>query len=198
MKTMHHRLGRHRKIVYICLLFTAFSRLLTCNFNSESKMTPHKVTGIIGTKNMPTTMLGLSSLHGVDYADQFSITTGIDATPEQWARAIFGNVPSTSQVFIWRYLLGLRISRDREASSTTVAGWKIGGEGQDFLRLEANSWLLSGNLVVHRTDSQVSLVTLVQYETWIAWPWWCLLGLVHRKIVPVILRRAVGRIQASQ
>jgi hypothetical protein len=72
----------------------------------------------------------------MDYADLFVLTlpTPAAATPEGWARAMFGNVPSPAERLIWRVLLGLRLACGR--SSATVGGWRIGGRGTDWIRLE--------------------------------------------------------------
>src|ERR1700753_3379985 len=91
-----------------------------------------------------------SSLPQIDYADLFSLDVELAATPEQWARAMFGDVPSLAEQVIWRGALRLRLSPER--SPDTVGGWRIAGRGDDWLRLEAASWLLSGNLVVVTGD----------------------------------------------
>jgi hypothetical protein len=111
----------------------------------------------VGTHNIPESVRVLSLLPDIDYADQFTLATDVDATPEQWARAMFGDVPSVAELLIWRGLLGLRLSRGR--SPATVAGWQIGERGDDWIRLEAASWFLTGNLLVQTPDGRVSLAT---------------------------------------
>lgn len=94
----------------------------------------------------PSTWSSASSLPDRDYADAFSITTDAFASPERWARAMFGGVPSPAQRFIMRGLLGIRLRRDR--SPHTVAGWRIAEVSAHWIRLEAESWFLSANLAV--------------------------------------------------
>ena len=136
-----------------------------------------------------------SSLPRVDYADRFSLATDAGAGPEQWARAMFGDVPSAGEVLIWRVVLGLRLSRGR--SPATVAGWRIGGRGTDWIRLEAASWFLGANLVVQATDGEVSLGTFVRYERRLGRYLWPPLSAVHRFLVPRVLRDADARVRAA-
>lgn len=55
-----------------------------------------------GTHNIPKSVHALSSLPDIDYADQFTLSTDADATPEQWARAMYGDIPSVAELLIWR------------------------------------------------------------------------------------------------
>jgi hypothetical protein len=77
---------------------------------------------------------------------------GTQAAPEQWARAMFGDVPSVAELLIWRGLLGLRLARSR--SPATVGGWQVSGRGEDWIRLETASWFLTGNLLVQTADGR--------------------------------------------
>lgn len=137
----------------------------------------------------------LSSLPHIDYVDLFSVDTDTTATPERWARAMFGHVPSAGELFIWRGLLGLRLSRTR--SPDTVGGWRIGGRGENWIRLEATSWWLSGDMVVLAADGQVSLATFLRYDRRLGQLLWPPLAAVHRRLVPGVLRGAVARLTES-
>jgi hypothetical protein len=127
----------------------------------------------------------------VDYTDYFSIRTGASGTAEQWARAMFGNEPSLGEVFIWRVLLGLRLSRGR--SPGTVAGWRIGGRGDDWIRLETESRTMTANLVVRASGGEASLTTRLRYDRAPARLIWPPLSAVHRWLVPRVLRDAAAR-----
>jgi hypothetical protein len=142
--------------------------------------------------DIPAPERALSSLPAIDYADQFTLHTDVEATPEQWARAMFGNVPSPGQILIWRVILGLRLHLGR--SPATVAGWRIGARGDDWIRLEAESWFLSGNLVVHTPAGQVSLWTFLRYDGPAGRYAWPPLSTIHRGLVPGVLRRAAARL----
>jgi hypothetical protein len=153
-------------------------------------MTLTLVAGAVGTDNVPESARALSSVPDVDYVDHFSLVTAADATPEQWARAMFGDVPSIAEQLIWRGLLQIRLSRGR--SPATVAGWRIGGRGPDWIRLEAASWFLTGNLIVRTVDGRVSLTTVVHYRRRVGQRVWPPLSAVHRRLVPGVLRAAAA------
>lgn len=150
------------------------------------------IHGVAGVDAIPSSVLALSSLPVIDYGDQFTLSTDIQAPPEQWARAMFGDVPDLAERFVWRGLLGLRLQHGR--SHTTVAGWRIGGRGADWIRLEADSGLLTGNLVVRTGDGQVSLTTLVHYERGLGRAWWPPLSAIHRRLTPGVLRDAAAEL----
>lgn len=127
-----------------------------------------------------------------DYADRFTLATGIEADPEQWARAMFGDTPDFLGTVAWRGLLQLRLERGR--STDTVAGWRITARGEDWIRLEARSWFLRGNLVVQADPGRVALTTVVRYDRFPARWWWPLVARVHRRVVPGVLAEAAERL----
>jgi len=154
------------------------------------------VDSVVGTHHVPESVRALSSLSHIDYADQFTIDTDADATPEQWARAMFGDVPDVGELLIWRGILGLRLSRGR--SPDTVAGWRIGGRGDGWIRLDAASWFLTGNLLVGTIDGRVSLWTLLHYARPPGHVLWPPLSAVHRRLAPGLLREAATRVRAPR
>jgi hypothetical protein len=154
------------------------------------------VTGLIdrgaGRRDIPASVRALSSLPRPDYADLFTLVTDVEAAPERWARAMFGSVPSAGELFIWRGLLGLRLTRER--SPATVAGWQITGRGPDWVRLEAASWFMTGNLLIQTAAGQVSLATFLHYDRPLGRLWWPPLSAIHRRLVPGVLRHAATRL----
>lgn len=159
-------------------------------------MTVGFVDSAVGTHNIPESVRALSSLPIIHYADRFTLSTDADATPEQWARAMFGDVPSVAELLIWRGLLGLRLSRGR--SPATVAGWRIGERGEGWIRLEAASWFLTGNLLVQAADGRVSLGTFLRYDRRLGHGVWPPLSALHRRLAPGLLRDAAARIRAPR
>ena len=131
----------------------------------------------------------------VHYADHYSAATDAVASPERWARAMFGDVPSAGEVLIWRGFLGLRLSRGR--SPATVAGWWIGDRGDEWIRLEAESWFLAANMVVRAGDGQVSLDTFVHYKRRIAYAVWPPLSAVHRFLAPRVVRDTAAKMATA-
>lgn len=145
--------------------------------------------------DVPDSVRGLSSLSRIDYADLFVLATELEAAPEQWARAMFGDVPDIGERLIWQGLLGFRLSRGR--SPATVAGWRIGDRGEGWIRLEAASWFLSGNLLVQAGAGQLSLATLLRYDRPLGRVVWPPLAVVHRRLAPGLLRGAAARVGSS-
>jgi hypothetical protein len=149
------------------------------------------VDSAVGTHEVPGSVRVLSSLPDPDYADLFTLSTDTEAAPEQWARAMFGDVPSVAELLIWRGLLGLRLARGR--SPATVAGWQIGGRGEDWIRLEAASWFLTGNLLVQAANGRVSLATFLRYDRCLGRGVWPPLSAIHRRVVPGLLHDAAAQ-----
>jgi hypothetical protein len=150
----------------------------------------------VGAHRIPQSVRTLSSLRHVDYADQFTVATDAQATPEHWARAMFGDVPSVGEQLIWRGFLGLRLSRGR--SPDTVAGWRIADRGADWIRIEATSWFLSANMVVLSPPGRLALATFVRCDRPPARIVWRPLSAVHRALVPGVLRGAVAKVRAAE
>jgi hypothetical protein len=98
--------------------------------------------------------------------------------------------------FIWRGLLGLRLTRGR--SPATVAGWRIGGRGEDWIRLETASSSLVANLIVQTTEGRVSLTTCLDQGRCRDEVVWQALSAVHRRLVPRVLRDGERRIRAAR
>ncbi|MGI5346855.1 DUF2867 domain-containing protein [Streptomyces sp. CA-250714] len=153
------------------------------------------VVGAVGTREVPEAVRALSSLPHIDYVDVFTLHTDLDATPEQWARAMFGDVPTAAEKLIWRVLLGIRLSRGR--SPHTVAGWRIAERGDNWIRLEAASWFLTGNLLVRVTEGQVSLGTFLRYDRRLGRAVWPPLSAVHRRLCPGLLRDAAAKVETA-
>jgi hypothetical protein len=159
-------------------------------------MTVGFVESAVGTHNISASFRALSSLPDIDYADQFTLATNAEATPEQWARAMFGDVPSVAELLIWRVLLGLRLSRGR--SPVTVAGWRIGDHGRDWIRLETASWFLTGNFLVQTASGCVSLGTFLHHDRSLGHVLWPPLSAIHRRLIPGLLRTAAAKIRAPR
>ena len=124
------------------------------------------------------------------------LTTDVDATPEQWARAMFGDVPSIAEWCIWRGVLGLRLSRGR--SPVTVGGWRVGARSEDRIRLEAASWYLSAEMLVQTAAGRVSWTTSLHFDRRVGRVVCPPLSAVHRRLVPRVLCDAERRIRAAR
>ncbi|GAB3716642.1 hypothetical protein GCM10028793_53960 [Nocardiopsis oceani] len=149
----------------------------------------------MGVSAVPDSLRSASSLPRIAYADAFTLPTGLSATPEGWARAMFGDTPDFAARLIWRGFLGLRLSQG--AAPDTVAGWRIAGRGRDWIRLEADSWFLNGNLVVRADGAGVSLGTFLHYRQALGRVVWPPLSALHRRLAPGLLRDAAAKLRLS-
>ncbi|PMR61548.1 hypothetical protein C1A38_08590 [Verrucosispora sp. ts21] len=150
----------------------------------------------IGVERLPASVRTLSSLSRIDYADHFLLPTDAAAPVELWARVMFGDTPDAIELFLWRGLMGLRLSRT--VSADTVAGWQIAEQDDEWIRLEATSWFLAANMVVQATGDSVALGTFLRYDRWLAHLVWPPLSILHRRLVPGVLRKAASRIAAGK
>lgn len=144
-----------------------------------------------GLNGVPHETLTRSPL-SPDYADHFTRTVETRATPEQYARAMFGDTPTTSEIFIWRGLLQLRLSPGE--SPDTVAGWQIVERSPEWIRLETRSHSLTVNLVVVVLPNELQLTTLVRYDRPLGQWMWTPLSAVHRRLAPSVLTDAIAAI----
>ncbi|MFC5951297.1 hypothetical protein ACFQH9_23805 [Pseudonocardia lutea] len=151
--------------------------------------------GVRGVPEIPTTVRERAALPTVDYADLFTVPAPAgDASAEHWARAMFGSVPDLGERLIWRVLLGLRL--DPARGPDTVAGWRVTGREDDWIRMATAGPLLSANLVVTTGEGHAALATFVHFERRAGRLLWRPASAVHRALVPRVLRKAAARIDA--
>ncbi|MFW5415440.1 hypothetical protein J0910_02095 [Nocardiopsis sp. CNT-189] len=156
-----------------------------------------RIESAVGTGAVDASVLDRAGPSRIDYVDHFALGP-FDATiaaPEQWARAMFGDVPSPAERFIWQGLLQLRLRKGR--SPSTVAGWTITERGEDWIRLEAASAAMRGGLVVRSTAEALSLATTVRYDRARAALVWRPLSAVHRRLAPGLLRDTLDTVSAA-
>ena len=136
-------------------------------------------------------MRSRSSIIDPDYLDLFVLIGDLPVwSPEQWARALFEEVAGRTGQFVWRVLLGLRLSG--RGSGGHVAGWTIGACNDRWVRLEASGRWLTGNLLVEATDREVSMATVVGWHGRWGSLLWQILSKVHRHEAPGLLREAAA------
>jgi hypothetical protein len=142
-----------------------------------------------------------SSLAGYryDYDDSFAAPRAAadERTPEQWARAVFEDAPRPVRWFLvigFRYGLGLKFGPRH--SPEHVLGWAIIDTSPDSLTVESRSWLLTSRLVFRTEATRLSQSTYVRYDRPIAKIVWPPVAILHRQIVPRIVRHAAARARA--
>jgi hypothetical protein len=133
-------------------------------------------------------------LPSVDYHDQFEgQIPGADArTAEQWLRTALEDTPRPLRWCLmlgWRRVLGLHL--EHLSSPDYILGWQITAREPKAVRVEAHSGFLHAQLIVQLVNSTVVWNTLVSYTNPMARPLWAVVGLIHRSMVPYLLRRAM-------
>lgn len=156
------------------------------------------VSSAVGPLSVPEAVRSLSTMRDPDYVDLFTLTTvhAHDRSAEQWARAMFEDVAGLTGQFIWRVLLGLRLGWRR--TPDRVAGWKIADRGDGWIRLEADSRIMTGHLVVQAGGDRTSLATFVRYRRPLAARIWTPASRKHRQLAPGLLREALERLQEPE
>jgi hypothetical protein len=131
-----------------------------------------------------------------DYSDSFEarLAATSELTSEQWARAVFEQAPRPVRWLLvsgFRFGLGLRLSR--RPSLDHVLGWEIVERQPDTITVASRSWFLTARLVFAIEGSRGSQSTFVRYDRRSAALIWPPVAIVHRQIVPRLVRRAAAR-----
>jgi hypothetical protein len=160
----------------------------------EGQQTGWEVTNMPSVsqqRTIPEVMRSLSGMESPDYSDLFTVTIkgALDASPEQWARTAVEDVAGRGGQFIWRRVLGLRLT----SRPGRVGGWKIADRGEKWIRLEASSWFLTAHLVTRVGDGQLSAGTFIRYDHPIAPFVWVPASAIHRHWMPGLLEQTVRR-----
>lgn len=153
------------------------------------------VTAVVGVDRVPKAVRAAAAVEDADYADLFTarVSNESELSPEAWARLILEQTPTgRAAPLVWR-LLGLRLGP--MPSTDHVQGWRIGWRGDDYVRLETVSWMMTASAVVCMRDGIVELGLFLRYDQPIARLVWVPVSLVHQRAVPLMLRQAlrVGR-----
>ena len=149
---------------------------------------------VVRERSIPEVMRALAAMDSPDSMSLFTTETGDAAghTPEEWARAIVEGVPATGRFFVWRGICGLRLAS--RPSRNHIAGWKIAGREDNWIRIEAASWFMTAHIVFRVDEPQVSFATFVRYDRQPAAVVWPTVALVHHRAIPGLLRGAVRKL----
>lgn len=128
----------------------------------------------------------LSTLDRIDYVDVATIVTNVHATPERWARAVVEHAAGSSAQIFWR-AIGLRLD---SSQLEHVGGWRIAGQGANWIVLETASWYATVDAICEVEDGRVSLALLARYDHPFARVACPPITLLHRRGIPVLLRAA--------
>ena len=135
-----------------------------------------------------------------DYSDSFATETATedDLSPEQLARAVFEGAPRPARWFLligFRYGLGLRFGP--HPSPEHVLGWAIIDSTPASITIESRSWYLTSRLLFQTEPARVTLSTYVRYDKRIAAVLWPPVSILHRQILPRLLRQAASHARNS-
>ena len=103
-------------------------------------------------------------------------------------RLALEGAPVALRLFVqigWRYVLGLR-----PAPAPAILGWAIVDSADDWVVLEQRSRLLSAQLLLRRMPSGLTWGTRICYRWRGTAALWAVVGVLHRRIVPIVLTRA--------
>ena len=131
-----------------------------------------------------------------DYVDAFELHgSPDDRTAEQWARAALEQAPRAVR---WTVLVAhrsvLRFRLGPLDGPAHVLGWRVAEQTPDRIRLEAAGPLVSAAIDGRRLSaSSLRLTTSLRYEHPVARVLWVVVGPLHRRLAPLLLRRAALR-----
>jgi hypothetical protein len=144
-------------------------------------------------REVPAAIRSLGALANADYAD--IVTATIDetpsSTPEQLIQAALNGMPRGLLFFIpfvQRVFLGLRLKL--RPSPDRLLGWKIADRGENWMRIEAASWFLTGHVVMHIDDGRMSFASFIRYDRRPAAFIWPPVSLIHRQVALALVRSA--------
>jgi hypothetical protein len=145
-------------------------------------------------RNVPEEICALGTLAGADYSDIVTASVGglPSRTPEEWISAGLTGVPRSLLFFVplvQRVFLGLRLKL--RTSPDRPLGWKIAARGENWMRIEAASWFLTCQVVMHDDEGQLSFATFIRYDRWLAAIVWPPVSLIHRQVALTLARSAV-------
>ncbi len=144
-------------------------------------------------REVPKAISSLGALANANYAD--IVTATIDVTPaepEQVARATLNDLPRGLLLlvpFVQRVFLGLRLKL--QPSPDHLLGWKIADRGENWIRLEAASWFLTGHVVMHVDQGRISFASFIRYDRRLAAFVWPPVSLIHRRVALALVRSAI-------
>ncbi len=151
------------------------------------------VAGVRWQRGVPDALRALNTIESPDYTDLVTGTVSETPgrTPEQWVRLMLDGIPRgllLAVPLIQRVALGLRL--ELRPSPDHMIGWKIAERGENHVRIEAASWFLTGHVVVHVADGQLSFATFVRYDRPPAALVWPPVSLIHRGVALALVRSA--------
>jgi hypothetical protein len=161
--------------------------------DGDRRVTAVAVPAVLQRRDLPETIRSLTTLTRIDYFDLFTVSApaASDRPAEEWSRAALEGASPTGRFIAWQVLCGLRL--DTRPAPDHVAGWKLADRGENWIRIEAASWFMTAHVVVAVEDDEVSVALLIRYDRQAGGFIWRPLSVMHRRLMPGLLRHAVRR-----
>jgi hypothetical protein len=144
-------------------------------------------------REVPEAIRSLGALANTDYAD--IVTATIDGTPAEPEQVIHATLKSMPRgllfliPFVQRVFLGLRLKL--RPSPDRLLGWKISGRDENWIRIEAASWFLTGHVVMHVDEGRISFASFIRYDRRLAAFVWPPVSLIHRRVALALVRSSI-------
>jgi hypothetical protein len=170
----------------------------TASSQHPTPLSPHRdgradTSTVRWRREVPEAIRSLGALANTDYADIVTATLNeTPAEPEQLIHAALKGVPRGLLFFIpfvQRVFLGLRLKL--RPSPDRLLGWKIADRGENWMRIEAASWFMTGHVVMHAEEGQLSLASFIRYDRPLAALVWPPVSLIHRQVALALVRSAI-------
>jgi hypothetical protein len=148
--------------------------------------------------SLPARARELSTLPRIDYEDAFTVSGGIEHTPQQWAQAVIGDAPLRVRARLFSGWLALGLKLGLPWSSHRVLGWQVARSEPGWLLLKADSWLgIRGELLFCSGVDGLLFATLIQQSNPAARAVWARVTPTHQHVVRSLLTHAAKRGQAA-
>jgi hypothetical protein len=133
---------------------------------------------------------------GHDYADSFELRLAHPDvhTAEEWVRAALdGASPAVRSLIRFVHTRVARFALSTDPGS--VFGWETVSATADAFHIETGGPALCAEIVARRTsDTTAAVTTFLFYKRRYTALLWLVIGPLHRRIVPYLLRRAAVRL----
>lgn len=143
---------------------------------------------------VPESARALCALARIDYEDGFAIETGAarNRTPEQWARALLEDAPTTRGRALWRLAATVGVlPRAGGSRRRSVGAWTQRRSTPEVAIVAAGAPVgISAEMIFSLEREALLWTTFVQLRNPLARRLWARIAPVHRGVVPALLKRA--------
>jgi hypothetical protein len=141
---------------------------------------------------VPAGVRALSTLLHIDYEDAFlvDVATAQERTPEQWAREVLENAPTSVRRTLQSGWTAIGLKLGGAAADRSVLGWGIRRSTPEYVLLGAESRIgMAGELLFKRQRRTLLIATFVQQDNDVARAVWAGVEPVHVPFVRNLLEQ---------